>query len=833
MELQLDNNRIIQGESVKLFFIFISFFVFSQKTLAQSPSDIRLAWLVKSFSASNVEKIDKSKNPFAKIPNTFLDKKKCLFDEAVSLEIEQKVIHFWAETWKHKNLPKFETLLTNDSQMTAWHREKTKSISPLYVSSHWTADKKTPTMVTVAPFLKDYETIDSVQLDFVNMNVPAESRLQKSNAFSDATLLVRFDIRGVVGDLSRRNDTGTFSVKVQKMNADWKIKDIELVSGQTVAAHKKLFEEETSSAQLNTLPTLLRTEAIRRGGFALSVADYNNDSIADLFVGTEKSSYLMKGQANGTFAQDMINNLATETSVKTAMFTDLDNDGWQDLVLVHFIYDKVNSISLYHNANGVFVKSKNSPEKNPPDYPMPAAIGDFNSDGFIDMYVGFPGVKDFTNLDFKYSAKTNTKKTSNPEGIYLNNQNGEFFPALWDFKKKMSDEKLSPKEARSAVFPHSAVAVDYNNDGHQDIIVMDDRGGISPVFKNLGNGQFEQVAEKIGVSNHGYGMGVAVADYNNDGSQDIIMTNVDFTAAHRLYNSCRQNHDIDAAVNFSQGFSLYRNDRNGQFVNDTKAANLSWIGEGAGGAEFIDFDNDGWQDIYVVNGLWSGTTPSEDLSSYFVRAVFTAMAWDRPDLDYGRSHFMGILSDHNGPLNKTSEFTKPLRLSMGGFQRNRLFHNNRDGTFTEIGYIAGVDSLADGYVVAKADFNKDGNMDLILRNADPGTKDYTFPPVQLFLNKGVSQQKSILIKLQGKKSNRDGIASKVIAKINGQTQTYEAIGNNGAAQSEKMIHIGLGNAKKADSLEVYWPSGEKSVLKNVPAGGLNIQEPTTQKVGGL
>ncbi len=818
---------------MRVFFIFVSILIISKNTLGKSPSDAKLDWLVKSFSADHVARIDKVQSPFAKIPNTYLDKKKCLFDEAVALEIEQRLIHSWAASWKDKNIAAFGSLLGENSLITDWKIKKAKSVSPLYDSTSWTVGAKVSTLAPVTSFLKEFFTIESVQLDFVDMEIPVSSRTKNGTNFAKAKLLVRFDIRGIAMDQSRRNDTGTFLVNIFRNSTEWKIQEIEVTAGQTIAANRKLFEENTLNAKLDSIPTLVRTEAIRRGGFALSVADFNNDLIVDLFVGTEKSSYLLKGRADGTFALDTDNDFSTEKSVKTAMFTDLDNDGWQDLVLVHFVYDKLNTISLYRNTNGHFVKSKNNPEKNPPDYPMPAAIGDFDADGFIDMYVGFPGVKDFTNLDFKYSAKATIPTTKSPEGIYFNNKRGEFLPAVWDFKKKTNDARLSSQEARAAVFPHSAIAVDYDNDGHQDIIVMDDRGGISPVFKNIGNGKFEQVAEKIGVSNHGYGMGVAVADYNNDGAQDIIMTNVDFTAAHRLYNSCRQNHDIDAAVNFSQGLTIYKNTGKGQFVNDTRAANLSWIGEGAGGAEFIDFDNDGWQDIYVVNGLWSGTTPTQDLSSYFVRAVFTTMAWDRPDLDYGRSHFMSILSDHNGPLDKSGNAVVPMRLSMGGFQRNRLFHNNRDGTFSEIGYIAGVDSLADGYVVAKADLNKDGFMDLILRNADPGTKDYLFSPVQLFLNKGVSSKKSILITLQGRRSNRDGIASKIIAKIKGQKQSYEAIGNNGAAQSEKTIHVGLGDAKKAETLEIHWPSGEKTLMNNVPAGTITIKEPTSQQVSGL
>ncbi len=296
-----------------------------------------------------------------------------------------------------------------------------------------------------------------------------------------------------------------------------------------------------------------------------------------------------------------------------------------------------------------------------------------------------------------------------------------------------------------------------------------------------------------------------------------IMADEEF--AFNLENSNSKNSHVSTHA-FARGLTLYKNLGNGKFEKLTNTG-LDWMGFGAGGAEFVDFDNDGWADIYVTNGLWSGTQRDEDLGSYFVRAVAAKFSIDRPALDYTRSGFMEILTGYKGGI---IDANKKGTLSMAGYQRNRLFRNNQDGTYTEMGYVAGVDSIADGYVVATADLNRDGKMDLILRNADPGTLDYTFPTLQVFTNNTPTSNKSVILSFQGTLSNRDGIGTKAIATIGNDKITQELSANNGAAQSERILNIGMGSAKSIDTLEVRWPSGTKHIYRNVQPGRFLIKE---------
>lgn len=778
-------------------------------------ADEKLRWLNHNFAPGRAYSLTKSsefggRSIAGRVINDKL--KQCLNSESIAFQIERELINPWETAWIAGDAFKFSKLTAKTFKIENWIEKKVKTSTGRIHRMEWSPTAKFGNLSNVQKYLKAFKQIDDVTLDFVSTVGDLE------NQTTEQSLYVRFDIRGTVKNGTRRNDRGLYEVLVQKLDNQWLIKKIEILAAESVSSAKAGFSEATKMAQLDSVATGLRNEAIRRGGFALAVGDYNNDGYSDIYLGTEKAGHLLAGTKAGTFQEDLNSPIAKEISVKTAIFTDLNNDGWQDMVMVRF-NDRKNSIKVYHNHAGRFVESKSNPEPNAFVYAMPAAVGDFNNDGYTDLYVGFPGVKDFTNLSREYQTGSGKPMNGKPHGLYLNDKNAN----LVSFTSKAFSHLEFEKRY---MYPHSAIAVDYDNDGHQDVIVMDDRGGLSPVFRNLGNGKFRQVADRIGISNKGYGMGVAVADFDNDGLVDVAMSNVDFTVDHRIKNGCILSQDFPTWAHFNEGLTLYKNMGDGKFADVTAKSGIGWVGQGAGGVEFIDYDNDGFQDIYVVNGLWSGTTRHEDLASYFVRASLVGLSWDRPDLDYGRSAFMHILSSRSGGVLTDKVGT---RLSMAGFQRNRLFRNNGDGTFTEAGYLEGVDSIADGYVVAKADLNGDGHMDLILRNADPGTAEYMFPTVQLFMNQGLEGHNSLKVYLSGVRSSREGIGAKVIARLGDKRMIQEMIANNGAAQSQRVIHFGMGKAGKVDLLEVIWPSGMKSQIKDVPAGSITVVEPTQMR----
>lgn len=761
---------------------------------------------------------------------------KCYADEERYLAVADALVTPWRHAWEARDTAAFASL-------TAPGFEARGLATTLPVASRtvggvaehpWAAG----TSGTVASWLGQFGTVEDVKLDVFNVRVVGER--DASGGYADAELTVRFDVRGLDTEGWRRNDRGELRARAVRQGDAWKLTRIEATSGETLRAEKPLFTDATVALGAENVPVYTRIEAIRRGGYAIALSDYDNDGHADMYVGTWGPGVLLHGRGDGGFEPAPASGLDEETLVKTAMFADFDRDGWDDLFLVRFTPsgDGKEDLAYYRNdGTGKFARVATPfTGRVPAGHAMPAAVADFNNDGALDVYVGYPGSRDFTVLGDAAPGELAV------QGLLLNDGKGGFTDTT-----RMAFAGHQP----TTLYAHSVLSADYDQDGDADLVVIDDRGGLSPVYQNQGDGTFAQVAQDIGVGNAGWGMGVATADYDNDGLLDFAMTNVDFVAGHRLRSACDTNYGHHLNYTEQKGLRLFHNLGAGRFEEVTGKAGLAWAGEGSAGAEFVDYDNDGLADLYLANGLWSGTTEDQDLSSWFIRAFADKAGWGemvallsyqrekdaelgnwdstKADLDAHRmesqSPFMRILGLYQGDLRDPAA-AGDARPSMGGYQRNRLFRNNGDGTFTDVGYLAGADTENDGYVIAKADLNDDGRVDLVLRNCDPGTTAHTFAPVQVLLNQGDAGN-SLVLRLEGTASNPDAIGAQVTAKVGGEVRYSQVIGNNGTAQSEKFVHLGLGSAAKADEVQIRWPSGETQVLRNVGAGSHVIREPSS------
>ena len=676
-------------------------------------------------------------------------------------------------------------------------------------------------------YIAHFSRIDDLDLFALSVKSHHLNRdVQRSYRMNKAEMLVRFDIRGINKESKRQNDRGIFKLSLVRKKKSWIINKHELLNGESLVSHRRpSFKEITSTSGL-TVKTHLRTEAIRRGGYALSTTDYDNDGKVDLLAGTAGQTQLFKGNGQGEFTEiqdPIINNV---NLVKTAVFADLNNSGSQDLVLVRFALQDRKSLAkdvvILKNKNGRFIRDYKLKSKKKFDYAMPATVADFNKDNYLDLYVGFPGPRDFTVLDrFLPSVdKASAKKT---QGIFLNNKKGTFIDQNFDDHLPFRDSAL-----QQSIQPHSVLAADYDLDGDMDILVVDDNGNLSPTYRNSGNGHFSQVSKKIGLGNTQYGMGVAAGDFNNDGRIDIAYSNVNFNSALRIRNSAKLNYDLDALEGGVSALRLFKGvGQDGNFVEVTESTNISWPGEGLACVEFIDYNNDGLLDIYVANGLWSGTDKEHDISDLYANFLWKnesnlEIRDHLVEQTQGRSIIMTLLMTYRGNLFGAK---KKERLSLAGHQRNRLYRNNGDNTFTDVGYLEGVDSLADGYVIASADINNDQKMDIVLRNGDPGSQDIDSPAIQVFLNQGANKRnKSVVLKLQGQKSNRDAIGTTVVAHVGDSQIIRQLLANNGAAQSERLIHIGLGTHKYIDKLQIKWPSGKSETIKNIHQGFYQVVE---------
>ncbi|MEA9356409.1 CRTAC1 family protein [Bacteriovorax sp. PP10] len=695
-------------------------------------------------------------------------------------------------------------------------------------------NETTPTItkeINLNNYAAKFSHVEDFRLDIKNFNISMDDRRDSDATTSKMVLEGFMDLRGQTTEGTRRQDVGPVKLVVKLVDGEWKIQEMAFKNVVTTTSSRApAFKSETATAFNEGAPSVyLRREAIRRGGYALSLTDINQDGVLDMYVGTQQESEIwMFDKTKNKYVRSMQEALKGEKMVKTAIFTDLDNDKFEDLFLTTFnpIYQgdgQNEDLVLYKNSKNTLTKVVDPAKgmrKISTYYPMPAVAGDFNGDGLTDIYVGFPGKKDFT---FTNLSGHEIDGDIAVQGLFMNrgsmtfNGNEAHFPTI--------------KEGnRQHLFPHAALAVDWNKDHNIDIVVIDDQENLSPFYLNKGNAKFEQVAERIGIRDTLNAMSIAAGDFNNDGLMDFVMTSISLDAGQRSENAMI-NHWHKVKDKFRTGVSgngirLFQQAKNGNFDEVTNMAGLNYPGQGAAGVEFVDYNNDGKLDIYLANGLWSGNDRNQEVGHYFINMIRKELGANEADLKdradkSAASPFMNLLIDFRGDI-FNSNLSGDKTLSLGGYQRNRLYRNNGDGTFTDVAFMEGVDSISDGYVVALGDLDRDGKMDMVLRNGDPAQKDYTFPAVEVLHNNGPWEGKSIDLAL---KNNRgvDAIGVGATIEYEGTTQYRQLISNNGAAQSERVLHFGIGKRDTVPKLTIHWASGDK-VYTNLKAGRHEFSE---------
>jgi hypothetical protein len=503
------------------------------------------------------------------------------------------------------------------------------------------------------------------------------------------------------------------------------------------------------------------------GGAAVAVGDYDNDGYEDLFITDSEEgqpNHLFHNNHDGTFtdvAQEagVAGGNDASNIVSDAIWFDYDNDGLLDLLVARF-----GTPILYHNeGHGRFRDVTAGSGLNKFGNTIAVIAFDYDNDGYLDLLFGnyFQPVN-LLNLKDPHVLPNNLDGATNGGGV-----------TLWRNTGKGTFEDVTGKAGLGKVtgWTLDVGHGDFNNDGLQDIYLACDFG-TDHVFLNNRDGTFREVTEKATGWDTKKGMNVEVADYNNDGWLDIYVTNI--------YDDYMK----ECAM-------LWQNMGDGTFTDVSQEVGVCDTGWGWA-AKFGDFDNDGWQDLFVVNGLRSAG-PENYLT--ILLPMITA-----PGVDFSDVNSWPDIGNR----------------SWSGFQKKRLFHNRGDGTFREIGAEAGVNNDKDGRGIGVVDLDNDGRLDLVQTNAGQA------PIVYHNISQNVGNW--IELKLIGTKSNRDGIGARVQVQAGGLTQIRELDGGNGyAGESSRRIHFGIGNAAKIDRLQIHWPSGRIEQL-DVPINRVSYIE---------
>ncbi|MFZ1156687.1 MAG: tetratricopeptide repeat protein, partial [Candidatus Sulfotelmatobacter sp.] len=290
-------------------------------------------------------------------------------------------------------------------------------------------------------------------------------------------------------------------------------------------------------------------------------------------------------------------------------------------------------------------------------------------------------------------------------------------------------------------------------------------------------------------------------DFDNDGKQDIYAAGMWVAAGMRVFEDSHFHDDEPENIRsiyrrHMAGNSLYRNQGDGTFQNVAPHAGVE-MGRWSWSTDAWDYDHDGYADMYVANGYISGID-QKDVSSFFWRQVVAKSPQDSspsPSYELGWSAINELIRSD---------------ATWNGHERNVFFANNRDGTFSDVSGVVGLDFRDDSRAFALADFDGDGRLEIVLKNRNA-------PQIRILRLATEGTGNSIAFRLRGHKSNRDAIGAAVTVEAGTLRQTkYLQAGSGFLSQHTKEVFFGLGKYQGAAQATVRWPSGLTQTFHGLP-----------------
>jgi enediyne biosynthesis protein E4 len=532
-----------------------------------------------------------------------------------------------------------------------------------------------------------------------------------------------------------------------------------ITAGGFVKTGPVVFQDIAAKAGLttwrHTMGSPNKQFIVEATGSGVALLDYDQDGWLDIYMVNGSTFDALSGKTPAPHAALFHNNhdgTFTEVAAKAGVTNerwgmgvavgDYDNDGWPDLFVANYGKNR-----LYHNNHdGTFTDTAEKAGLQLGNWSSGPTFGDYDGDGRLDLfvsgYVHFDSDQGTKSTASNFCQFRGVNVMCGPRGLkgehdhlFHNNGDGTFTDVSG--KAGVTDP--------NGYYGFTSVFVDLNNDGKVDLLVADDSTP-NYLYINKGNGTFEDDSYASGYALNENGretasMGVAIGDYQNNGRLGLFNT------------TFSDDYDV-----------LYRNDGDANYTDDSYAAGvaeptvpfLGWA------TEFIDYDNDGWKDLFAVNG-----------------------------------HVYPLVDQNNWG---TTYAERPL-----------LFHNQLGKKFELVPPVegTGLALVIPARGAAFGDLFNDGRIDVVINNMD-------LPPSLL---RNVNPDKHHWVELSlvgGPKSPRDAVGATVYLTSGGMRQRGDVLsGGSYISSNDPRVHFGLGDTDKIDAVEIHWPSGQKEKV-NLP-----------------
>jgi len=517
----------------------------------------------------------------------------------------------------------------------------------------------------------------------------------------------------------------------------------------------------------------------------LIVYDLDGDGLSEIILAGENLVY--RRRQDGSYEGQPLCHDAPGV-IYAAVIADFDGDGAAD-----FLCAKYEGLVLYKGSpQGTFDQPGRLvwPAARDVKAPMVLTCGDIDHNGALDILLA------------QYRQPYSGGQMPTP---YYDANDG--FPAYLlhndghgNFTDTTVAAGLEQKRWRRS---YSASFVDLDGDGHLDLAVVSDFAGVD-LYRNDGAGHFTDVTRQWIAEPHTFGMSHVMADFNADGRLDLLMIGMPSPTVDRLEHlnlwrpDAIEDHSLRSRM--SVGNRLYLARPEGGFQETVMGASIARSGWSWGCSAF-DFDNDGFPDVYIANGMESRQSVREYEGEFWLHDAYLASSNENRAVDvYFKDKIKRLRSQGT---------------SYGGYEKNRFFLNQGGTSFIEVAHLFGVALELDSRNVVSDDLDGDGRMDLLVTSYEPRPRPQQ--SLRVYRNTLADGGNWIGFRFREEGQGRSPVGTQVTIHYAGQSAVRQIVtGDSHRSQGANTVHFGIGAASQVDRVEIRWPSG-KAVTLSAPA----------------